>query len=84
MGKKIFYDDALKLGGLTHNNDIHAPQNKYGYKINVNHPQIKPLYEKFKHHINAKILSDTERLRFEALIFKMIEKNNRKEVENEN
>lgn len=84
MGKKIFYDDALKLGDISQNDSIYNPHNKYGYKINVNHPQIKPLYEKFKHHINAKILSDTERLQFEAFIFKMIEKKNRKEAENEN
>lgn len=72
MGKKIFYDDALKLGGTTENESIYARPNKYGYKINVNHPQIKPLYEKYKRHIKAIILSDRERFEFEAIILNMI------------
>lgn len=74
MGKKIFYDDALKIGGTAQNDSIYAKPNKYGYKINVNHPKIKPLYEKYKRHIKAIILSDAERLEFERIIFKMIEK----------
>ena len=65
MGKKIFYEDALKLGGTTQNDSIFAPPNKYGYKININHPQIKPLYERYKSSIKAKILSDAERFDFE-------------------
>ena len=74
MGKKIFYDDALKLGGAKENDSIYARPNKYGYKINVNHPKIKPLYEKYKRHIKAIILSDAERFEFERIIFQLIEK----------
>ena len=74
MGKKIFYEDALKLGGTTQNNSIFALPNKYGYKININHPQIKPLYERYKSSIKAKILSDAERFDFERHIFAALER----------
>ena len=53
---------------------LYAPDNKYGYKININHPKIKPLYEKYKKKIGAIILSDQERGDFEKIIFKMIER----------
>ena len=69
MGKKIFYEDALKLGAAIQNNSIFALPNKYGYKININHPQIKPLYERYKLSIKAKILSGAERFDFEKHIF---------------
>lgn len=56
------------------NNSIYAPQNKYGYKISINHPKIRPLYEAYKKKINAIILSDEERFDFERIIFKMLER----------
>lgn len=59
---------------MTDNKSIYAPSNKYGYKININHEKIKPLYERFKAKKKALILSDDERFEFEAIIFKMIEK----------
>lgn len=59
---------------MTDNKSIYAPSNKYGYKININHEKIKPLYERFKAKKKEIILSDKERLEFEAIIFKMIEK----------
>lgn len=59
---------------MTGTKSIYAPTNKYGYKININHEKIKPLYERFKAKKKALILSDTERFEFEAIIFKMIEK----------
>lgn len=74
MGKKIFYDDALKLGRTKEKESIYARHNKYGYKINVNHPQIRPLYERYKRHIKAIILSDAERFEFERLGLLMIKK----------
>lgn len=81
MWKKIFYDDALKLGGISPNDSIYAKPNNYGYKLNVNHPQIQPLYERYKEHLGEKILSDRQRYTFESLIFQMIERKNKKEVE---
>ena len=59
---------------MTDNKSIFALTNKYGYKININHEKIKPLYERFKAKKKALILSDDERFEFEAIIFKMIEK----------
>ena len=59
---------------MTDNKSIFALTNKYGYKININHDKIKPLYERFKAKKKALILSDDERIEFEAIIFKMIEK----------
>ena len=76
MGKKIPFDEALEYARITPNDSIYAKTNEYGYKINVNHPHIKPMYEKFKKHIGAIILSDRERLQFESLIFQMIERKN--------
>lgn len=81
MGKKIDFDTALKLGGITPNDSIYAKQNNYGYKLNINHPQIQPLYERYKEHLGEKILSDRQRYTFESLIFQMIERKNKKEVE---
>lgn len=49
--------------------------NKYGYRLNINHPLIFPYYERFKKTKKAIILSDSERLEFEAAIFKALEKN---------
>lgn len=63
-----------KESKLTDNNSIFAPVNKYGYRINITHPKILPLYEEFKRRKNAIILSDEERIEFETIIFKMIEK----------
>lgn len=84
MGKRIDYDKALSSVSLKEVDSIYAPQNKYGYHINVNHPQIKPMYDKYKKHIGEKILSDAQRMHFESLVYKMIEKNRTKETENAN
>ena len=59
---------------MTDNKSIFAPTNKYGYKININHDKIKPLYERFKAKKKEIILSDKQRFEFETIIFKMIEK----------
>ena len=58
----------------TDNSSVYAPPNKYGYKININHPKILPLYQAFKRKKKALILSDEERHEFEEIIFRMIEK----------
>lgn len=74
MGKRIPMDQAMEAARITPNDSIYAKQNKYGYKINVNHPQIQPLYERYKEHIGEKKLSDRQRLNFECLIYQMIER----------
>lgn len=75
MGKKISWEDAERLNARRDNNDsIFAPENPYGYQINILHPKIRPLYERYKEKVGEKILSDRQRLHFESLIFKMIER----------
>lgn len=74
MGKKISWEDAEKLGASEKHDSIYAKPNKYGYKIAINHPKIKPLYERFKDSKNARILSDKERFEFEAIIISAIPK----------
>lgn len=47
--------------------------NKYGYKVNISHSKIKPLYQRFKKWKNIPNwcpLSDDERLEFEGYILK--------------
>ena len=56
------------------NDSIFAAPNKYGYKININHPIIRPLYEKCKSKLNIMIMSDQQRHDFEKIILKKIEK----------
>lgn len=58
----------------TDNSSVYAPPNKYGYRINITHPKILPLYEAYKKRKRAVILSDEERHEFEEIIFRMIEK----------
>lgn len=77
MGKRTPIDIAQRLARTTENHSIFAPHNRYGYKININHSQIKPLYDAYKKKIGAVILSDDERFEFERIIFKMIERKKR-------
>lgn len=74
MGRRIPMDIAQKLAKTKEHDSIFAPQNKYGYKISINHPQIRPLYDAYKKKIGAIILSDKERFEFERIIMKMIER----------
>jgi hypothetical protein len=74
MGKKIPYDQALKMASIAPNETIYAKDNPYGFKINVNHPKIRPLYERFKEKVGERILSDSQRRHFELLIFELIER----------
>ena len=75
MGKKLSWEDAEKLGSLKKKDDsIILLPNKYGYRVNINHPRIRPLYERFKQKKNALILSDAEWLEFELIILNHIER----------
>ena len=76
MGKKIPYDQALSMAGISPCDTIYAKDKPYGYKINVNHPKIRPLYERYKEKVGESILSDQQRRHFEQLIFQLIEKRN--------
>ena len=60
-------------------NTIYAAENKYGYRINITHPKIEPLYKRYKKWKGIADwcpLSDAERSEFENYILK-------REVENE-
>ncbi len=54
------------------NDSIYAKPNPYGYRFNVNHPRILPLYEKYKDKAGERILSDKQRLHFESLVERTI------------
>lgn len=79
MGRKISWEDAQKLGMCREEESIFAKPNKYGYKINVNHPKIRPLYERYKEKVGERILSDQQRRHFELLIFELIERRQKHE-----
>ena len=77
MGKKFPFDIAMKMGGIAYNPSIFNENNKHGYRININHPRIRPLYEEYHKHIGVPHtvhLTHSQRLRFEAIILKMLEK----------
>lgn len=62
------------MASISTNASIYCTNNKYGYKININHPKIRPLYEAYLTHVGERILSDRQRLHFESIIFGMIQK----------
>lgn len=69
MGKKMSPETVERIARINCKHDsIFTIGNPYGYKVDVNHPLIRPLYEQFKDTIGSKILSDKERFHFEALI----------------
>lgn len=52
--------------------------NRYGYKLNLNHPKIRELYYRYKKWKNiAEIypLSDAERFEFERYVIENLKKN---------
>ena len=74
MGKKIAYDTALKMAHTEPNNSIFAKDNPYGYKLNVNHPEVRKFYDYYKAKVGEFILSDHQRRTFEMLFLQMREK----------
>lgn len=50
---------------------IFVEDNPYGYRININHPKILPLWQRYKKRKGIPInepLSDNERFEFEDII----------------
>lgn len=79
MGRKIPFDQAEKIAktaSVSENASIYTDPcpNKYGYKININHPRILPLYKAYQKHVGERILSDRQRLHFESVVLRMIQK----------
>ena len=72
MGNKISWEDSARLGGTKPNDSIFARPNKYGYRINIAHPKIRPLFERYCEKVGEKILSDAQRHHFEGLIYTML------------
>lgn len=87
MGKKIPYDTARIIGGLKKNESIYnlgkdgyPCPNRWGYRYNVNHPDIRQLYEAYHNHIGVPLqihMTTAQRLKFEAVLDKMVEKKRR-------
>ena len=57
---------------------IYTKDNHYGYRLNINHPLIRPHYERFKVKCNTPILSDAQRFEFERLMIAALEKNRKR------
>lgn len=62
--------EVVKSNPVLH---IFQPPNKYGYRVNVSHPAIIPLFRRYKNWKGIPPwcpLSDKERFEFEEYIFK--------------
>ena len=71
-------DKNLSWHNSVSKNTIYAAENKYGYRINIMHPKIEPLYKRYKKWKGIADwcpLSDAERLEFESYILKGENKN---------
>ena len=52
---------------------VFTENNPYGYKLNINHPTIKPYYERYKQSKGIKLIpSDAQRLEFEEIMIPRI------------
>lgn len=89
MGKKIPYDVAMKMESVIPKEtdsifiDPSRP-NPYGFKISVNHPKIRPLYEAYHKHIGVPPtihLTTAQRLQFETAIITLIRKRSETHVQ---
>lgn len=69
MIKDINLINYNKLCFMNAGNNVLLIGNKYGYRLNINHPVINPLYKAYKRKIlkTSEVfpISDKERLRFE-------------------
>lgn len=75
MGGKFPID--YKGGSAFENKSIYNENNRCGYRYNINHPRIRPLYDAYMKRIgNPPHIHPTheERLRFEMAVDRMIEK----------
>lgn len=74
MGKKMIFETAEKLSPV-HDPDepvsMRARRNKYGFRLNINHPLIRKMHDNYASKVGEKILSDAQRQDFEnkAIIF---------------
>ncbi|HIR02540.1 MAG TPA: hypothetical protein IAD34_00515 [Candidatus Scatovicinus merdipullorum] len=71
----------MKRKRQMEHNSIWALDNPYTYRVNINHPKIQPLFERYKQWKGVPIwcpLSDSERFEFERYIIRNIFKSKRK------
>lgn len=73
MGKKMPFEQGIQAGSIPEPEDIFTNSNKYGYRLNVNHRLIRPLYERYKEQLGERILSDSQRKMFEAKVIAYLE-----------
>ena len=57
---------------------IFTKDKTYGYQLNINHPLIRPHYERFKVKCNTPILAEEQRFELERLMIAALEKNRKK------
>lgn len=73
MGRKLPLDIGQQLSRRRE-----EPQgffiygNKYGYRINISHPKIRPIYDRYLKQIGEPIPSDAQRHQFESMIMRLI------------
>lgn len=68
MGYKYPVGIGMKRSKTASPTSIFNNENPYGYRLNVNHPVIKKLYEGFKIKHGIRIPSDKERRQFEDAV----------------
>ncbi len=57
---------------------VYTQGNPYGYRLNIAHPLVRPLYDRYKAWIGvgqSTPLSDRERLDFEEMVIPLLERN---------
>jgi hypothetical protein len=64
------------------NTSMYMEDNPYGYILNVNHPTIRPYYERYKawKGLGRYAISDTERQEFERYMLDHFDKKRRNEA----
>lgn len=74
MGNRIPFEQAVRMSRISPCEDIYTKNNPYGFRINVNHPRIRPIYQRYKKKLGEQILSDNQRRVFELLIFENLDR----------
>lgn len=74
MGKKMTRETAAKMSPVHDPSEpvsMLAKPNKYGYRLNIQHPLIGKMHDHYAAKVGEKILSDAQRMDFEnkAIIF---------------
>lgn len=54
--------------------NLYNKNNPYGYQLNVNHPDVRPHYERYKVKVGQTILSDAQRYEFERYMIPYLKK----------